>query len=130
MTPPDWNAVLTFIGGVIVTIIGATASRPLRKAQAKSSDREGEASLAHATMEWAKHLEETLSGQIAKLEADYAKRFSDMSDRMASLETENDVYRRHNGLLTGQLVEAGIAPAVMPAPRFRPSSRRGTDGET
>lgn len=132
MNLPSWDAVLTFFGGVFVTVITATASRPLRRAQAKQNDREGEASLAQATMEWARHLEETLSRRIANLQEDYGKKFDAMSERMETLEVENDMYRRHNTLLTGQLVEAGISPVPMPEVKvIRPPSSPGdTHGET
>lgn len=132
MTIPSWDAILTFLGGVVVTVITATASRPLRRSQATNNEREGEASLAQATMEWARHLEETLSKRITDLQAEYGKRFEDMSIRMHALEIENDVYRRHNALLTGQLVEAGIPPAPMPERRITrpPSSPGGSRDET
>lgn len=114
MTTPSLESILTFLGGVIATIITATASRPLRRAQTRTADREGEASLAHATMEWAKHLEETLSKRISGLKEEYEGRLMEVADRIASLEAENEAYRRHNALLTGQLIDAGIRPADIP----------------
>ncbi|MFW6031588.1 MAG: hypothetical protein ACOC9T_03265 [Myxococcota bacterium] len=109
----DAGAILTFIGGVVVTAIGALARRSLRQSEAKKHDAQGEASLASVTLDWAAQLRADLENSRKETE----KRLAQMSTRISALERENEIYRKHNTLLTKQIIEAGLVPA--PRPRLQ-----------
>lgn len=117
------------MSGIVITVLTATFARPLRKAQAKHEHKEGEATLSEATLAWARHLEETLSKQIAQMKQDYNKRIDEMARRITALEVENDAYKRHNTALASQLIEAGISPLPGPLPK-RPTSSSGAPGDS
>lgn len=111
----DWTTVATFFGGVIVTLITAVSRRGVRRAEVEHQEKEGEASLSEATLAWARHLEESLTRQIETMKAESGIRIEALTNRVATLEAENDMYRRHVVLLMRQLAEAGIPPH--PSPR-------------
>jgi hypothetical protein len=114
MTLPSWEALLTFLSGVIVATIVALGARTKNTAEASKASSEGEASLSEATLRWAKDLRADLRERIEDLRTDYDKKIEAMQDRLSELEAENRLYRRYNGLLIGQIKEAGLIPIPPP----------------
>jgi len=114
----DYTVALTFIGGVVAAAIGALAMRPLRRAQAHKNSREGEATLSEATLKWA----QDIRAEFEVYKAETTAKLDAMTDKLAILQVENEIYRKHNALLTDQLLDAGLNP--VPRPQY-PKDYRG-----
>lgn len=103
----DWSAILAILAGLAGAVIGGLFMVGKNKADAKRSDQEGEATLSKVTIEWAKELRSSLETQIHNLNADYERKFTAMSLRIAALEA-------HNAMLMDQLEAAGLNPVPLP----------------
>lgn len=128
------NPIVALIGSIIVAIVTAMTMRRKTNAEAKKASYEGEASLSAVTLEWAQSIRTELEAQMesvkaanlaevrglreqmAERELSSAVQISEMKERLASLESENRIYRRHNAMLIEQLVGAGIKPVTPPLP--------------
>lgn len=82
----------------------AAATKSLAHAQALA--QQGEASLAGATLVWARELREELANVKAEV--------SGLNARLEDVQRENRRLRRHNELLTTQVIDLGGVPVAMP----------------
>lgn len=112
---PSWEALLTFLSGVIVAAIAALGLRSKNSAEASKASSEAEASLSKATLDWAKALKADLSDRLEELRTEYDDKLEKLQSRLAHLEAENRLYRRYNGMLIGQIRNAGLVPVPPPS---------------
>jgi chromosome segregation ATPase len=114
MILPSGEAVLTFLSGVVIAAIAALSIRSKTVAEASKASSEAEASLSRATLEWAQALKADLKERISELRAEYDEKLEKLQTRLTELDAENRLYRRYNGMLIGQIKEAGMIPVPPP----------------
>ena len=115
MVLPSWEALLTFMSGVIVAAIAALGMRGKNNAEASKASSEAEASLSQATLSWARDLRTDLRERIEELKEEYDKKLAKMQDKLSELEAENRLYRRYNNMLIVQIKKAGLIPIPPPS---------------
>lgn len=111
---PSWEAIFTFLGGVVVATIAAFGMRPKNVAEADKANAEGEASLSNATITWAKELRADLRERLDDMRRDYDGQLAKMTARLTELDAENRLYRKYNHMLIVQIKDAGLIPVPPP----------------
>ena len=113
ISEPVLLALISAGGPAIVIVIiwlrdrqGAGAKAASDLGNASKANAEGEASLATVTLAWAQELRQEITDLKARVTA--------LDKAIATVEEENRLLRRHNELLTDQVIGLGGTPVPMP----------------